>query len=168
MRSDSPERHGMATKPKVLFLCTGNSSRSQMAEAFLRHYAGDAFEVFSAGTDPAGLNPGAVKAMAEVGIDISQHRSKGVKEFLGKGFAFLITVCDQANERCPVWPGVVNRLHWSFEDPARAEGTTEQKAQVFRRVRDEIKEHVLRLVQEVRERRRLTGATSTRRAPATV
>lgn len=156
----------MATTPRVLFLCTGNSCRSQMAEGFLRHLAGDRFEAVSAGTDPVGLNPGAVQVMAEVGIDISHQRSKGVREFLGRPFIFLITVCDQANERCPIFPGVVNRLHWSFDDPASAEGTEAERLAVLRRVRDEIAQSVRRFVAEVAAGTPLTGADSHRRAPA--
>lgn len=126
-------------KQKVLFLCTGNSARSQMAEGLLRNMAGDRFEVLSAGTEPAGLNPLAVRVMAEIGIDISHHRSKHAKEYLGQGFPFLVTVCDNANEHCPIFPGVVYRYHWGFEDPAAATGTDEERLAVFRRVRDEIK-----------------------------
>jgi arsenate reductase len=124
-------------RQRVLFLCTGNSCRSQMAEGLLRHFAGDQFDVHSAGTRPAGLNPVAVEAMSELGIDISGQRSKSVTGFLGQQFEFVITVCDSANESCPVFPGT-NRLHWSFEDPAAAQGTPEQRAAIFRRVRDEI------------------------------
>ena len=153
----------MATKPKVLFLCTGNSCRSQMAEALLVHHAGDVFEVASAGTEPVGLNPGAVLAMAVLGLDISRQESKGVKVFLGQPFLFLITVCDDAKERCPTFPGVVNRLHWSFEDPALAVGTTEERAAVFGRVRDEIDAHVRRFIAELAGGVALTGSTSARR-----
>lgn len=124
---------------KVLFLCTGNSARSQMAEGLLRQMAGDRFEVFSAGTEPAGLNPLAVRAMSEIGIDISPQRSKSAKEFLGQGFPYVITVCDQANERCPLFPGAIYRLHWSFQDPATAKGSEEERLAVFRRVRDQIR-----------------------------
>ncbi|HTS01380.1 MAG TPA: arsenate reductase ArsC [Thermoanaerobaculia bacterium] len=129
-------------KPRVLFLCTGNSARSQMAEGLLRKTAGDRFDVVSAGVEPAGLNPLAVEVMAEIGIDISHHRSKHAREFLGHGFPYLITVCDQANEKCPIFPGVVYRAHWSFEDPAKATGTGAQKLAVFRRVRDEIRSRI--------------------------
>lgn len=125
-------------KPSILFLCTGNSCRSQIAEGFLRNLAGDRLEVASAGTQPAGLNPGAVEAMREVGIDISAHRSKRVEEFLGRRFDFVITVCDRAKETCPVFPGARSVKHWSFDDPAAAEGSPEEKRAVFRRVRDEI------------------------------
>jgi len=125
-------------KLRVLFLCTGNSARSQMAEAFLRKYAGDRFEVHSAGLEPKDLNPLTVKVMEEAGFDMSGHRSKGIDEYLGKVlFQYLITVCDDAEKNCPtVWPGVNQRMHWSFEDPARFEGTDEQKLAKFRQVRD--------------------------------
>jgi len=125
-------------KSRILFLCTGNSARSQMAEAFLRKYAGDYFEVYSAGLEPKGLNPLTIQVMEEAGFDMSGHRSKGVGEYLGKVlFQYLITVCDDADKNCPtVWLGVNQRLHWSFEDPARFEGTEEQKLAKFRQVRD--------------------------------
>lgn len=125
-------------KARVLFLCTGNSARSQMAEGWLRHLAGDRFEVFSAGTHPVGLNPGSVDAMAEVGIDISSHRSKQVSEFLTQPFDHVITVCDRARESCPRWPGTTHLLHWSFDDPAAATDSDATRRQLFQRVRDEI------------------------------
>jgi len=125
-------------KARVAFLCTGNSARSQMAEGWLRHLAGDRFEVFSAGTHPVGLNPVSVEAMAEVGIDISAHRSKSVSEFLTQPFEYVITVCDRAKESCPIWPGPTHLLHWSFDDPAEVVGANEARRQLFRRVRDEI------------------------------
>ncbi len=125
-------------KLRVLFLCTGNSARSQMAEGWLRHLAGDQFEVFSAGTNPVGLNSGSVEAMSEVGIDISRHRSKHVAEFLGQPFDQVITVCDRARESCPIWPGPTHLLHWSFDDPAAPAETDSARRHVFRRVRDEI------------------------------
>lgn len=125
---------------RVLFLCTGNSARSQMAEAFLRYYAGDNFEAHSAGLEPKGLNPFTVRVMQEKGIDMSSHTSKGVDVYLGKVlFQYLVTVCDDADKNCPtVWPGVNTRLHWSFEDPAAFEGTDEAKLDKFRQVRDQI------------------------------
>ena len=126
-------------KKRVLILCTGNSARSQMAEGLLRHDAGARFEVASAGTKPGGLNPLAVKAMAEVGIDISRHRSKSVDELLGERFDFAITVCDSARETCPVLPGVAEKIHWSFDDPAAAVGSEDEKLAEFRRVRDELR-----------------------------
>ena len=125
-------------KTNVLFLCTGNSCRSQMAEGLLRHLAGERFEVASAGTQPAGLNPGAISAMQELGIDISHHRSKHLDEFMSHRFDYVITVCDRAKESCPVYPWAGSLLHWSFDDPTAATGTEEERKAVFRRVRDEI------------------------------
>ncbi|MEW6545229.1 MAG: arsenate reductase ArsC [Nitrospirota bacterium] len=134
-------------KKRVLFLCTGNSCRSQMAEGLLRHLAGDRFEVASAGTRPAGLNPGAVEVMREIGLDIAHHRSKGIEEFQGETFAYVVTVCDRARESCPVFPGAATVLHWSFDDPAAAQGTEEERRAVFRRVRDEIASRIERFVE---------------------
>jgi arsenate reductase len=125
-------------KQRVLFLCTGNSARSQMAEGILRHLAGDRFEVFSAGTKPNVVNPHAIEAMREIGVDISHHRSKHVNEYFGKPMDTVITVCDNAKETCPIFPGVKHQIHWSFEDPAAAEGTEEEKLAVFRTIRNEI------------------------------
>ncbi len=113
-----------------------------MAEGFLRDLAGDRFEVFSAGTHPAGLHPGAVEAMAEAGVDISAHRSKSIADLAGQEFDAVVTVCDRARESCPVFPGGGERLHWSFEDPAAATGSEEERRSVFRRVRDEIRDRV--------------------------
>jgi arsenate reductase len=129
-------------KPKVLFLCTGNSARSQMAEGYLRRAAGDRFEALSAGLEPKGLNPLAVEAMREIGIDISRQQSKDVVSLLGQHIPYVITVCDNARERCPIFPRTYKFIHWSFEDPAAAEGSHEQKLALFRRVRDEIIEHI--------------------------
>lgn len=130
----------MLKKPKVLFLCTGNSARSQMGEAFLRHYGGEEYDVFSAGLEPKGINPYTVRVMAENGIDLSAHYSKSVKEFLGKELIqYLITVCDDAEKNCPtIWPGVSERIHWSFEDPAAFIGTEEEVLAKFRAIRDQI------------------------------
>ena len=128
------------TRQRVLILCTGNSARSQMAEGLLRHMAGDRFEVFSAGTRPAGLNPNAVKAMAEIGIDIAGSRSKSVEEYVGQHFDYIFTVCDHAREACPVFPGGGEQLHESFEDPAGV--PSDQQLPVFRRVRDQIAERL--------------------------
>lgn len=125
-------------KPRVLFLCTGNSARSQMAEGWLRHLAGDRYDVCSAGTQPVGLNPGSVEAMAEVGIDIAHHRSKHVEEYATQPIDYVITLCDRAKESCPRWSGAVRLIHWSFDDPAAVTESAEQRRQVFRRVRDEI------------------------------
>ena len=125
-------------KPKVLFLCTGNSARSQMAEGYLRHSASEQFDALSAGIEPKGLNPLAVEAMREIGIDISAQHSKDVVSLLGQHIPYVVTVCDNAQERCPIFPGTWKFLHWSFEDPAAAQGTYEDRLAVFRRVRDEI------------------------------
>ncbi|TRZ97926.1 MAG: arsenate reductase ArsC [Nitrospiraceae bacterium] len=133
-------------KKPVLFLCTGNSCRSQMAEGFLRHFAGDRFDVASAGTRPAVLNPGAIDAMREVGVDIAQHRSKSVDEFAGQRFDHVITVCDRARESCPIFPGPTCLHQWSFDDPAEATGTLEERMAVFRRVRDEIAARIRRFL----------------------
>jgi arsenate reductase (thioredoxin) len=125
--------------PRVLFLCTGNAARSQMAEGLLRHLAGDRFEVFSAGTHPVGLHPLAVEAMQDLGADISGHRSKHMSEFSDQKFEFVITVCDRAKDSCPRWPHAATVLHWSFEDPASVQGTPEELRRSFRKVRDEIR-----------------------------
>lgn len=129
----------MGRKKRVLILCTGNSARSQMAEGLLRHDGGGSFEVFSAGVEPSHVRPQAVEAMREIGVDISGQRSKSVDEFAGQEFDYVITVCDNANERCPVFPGKTERVHWSFDDPAGAEGDEAARLAVFRRVRDEIR-----------------------------
>ena len=134
------------TRQRVLFLCTGNSARSQMAEGLLRHIAGDQFEVFSAGTRPAGLNPNAVTAMAEIGINIAGSRSKSVDEFAGQQFDYVFTVCDNAKESCPIFPGGGKRLHQSFEDPAAA--PADQQLEVFRKVRDQIADRLRKFVRE--------------------
>jgi|ERR1700686_1054811 len=131
----------MSKRTKVLILCTGNSARSQMAEGILRDM-GDDFEVASAGVAPGHVRPEAIMVMGELGIDISGHRSKSVDEFLGQEFDYVITVCDNANEQCPVFPGKTKRIHWSFEDPAAVQGDELSRLAVFRRVRDEIKERL--------------------------
>lgn len=131
------------SKPALLVLCTGNSCRSQMAEAFLRAETGDRFDVYSAGSEPAEeVHPLAIRAMAELGHDLSDHRPKGIQELLGRvPVRFLFIVCDSAAKSCPsVWPGVLDRFAWPFDDPARATGTEEERLAVFRRVRDEIRE----------------------------
>ncbi len=125
-------------KLRVLVLCTGNSARSQMAEGLLRHLGGMRYEVFSAGTKAAGVNPLAIEVMREVGIDISAQRSKSVAEFTGQKFATVITVCDNAAEECPVFPGAPQRAHWSLPDPAAVSGTEQEKLEAFRKVRDEL------------------------------
>jgi arsenate reductase len=130
------------TKARILFLCTHNSARSQMAEGLLRHLAGDRFEVHSAGTEAAHVRPLAIRAMGESGIDISGQESKTLEVYLGQPFEYVITVCDEANEACPFFPGAKKRLHWSFEDPSRANGSEEEQPAVFRRVRDEIRQRI--------------------------
>ena len=130
----------MNAKPLVLILCTGNSCRSHLAEGFLRQFAGDVLEVASAGSRPAGyVHPLAIQVMREAGVDISAHTSKHMDEFLTRRVETVITVCGNADQACPLFPGQVNRHHWPFEDPAHATGTDEEKLAVFRRVRDEIK-----------------------------
>ena len=129
-------------KTRVLFVCTENSARSQMAEGFLRHHGGDDFEAFSGGAEPTRLNPLAVEVMKEVGIDISGQHAKDVIEFLGQNFQYLIRVCDKVREKCAVPPGAVWYLDWSLEDPAAAAGSTAERIEVFRRVRDEIETRV--------------------------
>jgi arsenate reductase len=129
-------------KARVLILCTGNSARSQMAEGLLRHDAGDRFDVESAGTHPIRVRPEAIAVMREIGIDISGHRSKSVDEFAGQQFDYVLTVCDNARESCPIYPGHANRLHHRFDDPAAVEGDEEQRLAAFRRVRDEIRDYL--------------------------
>jgi arsenate reductase len=127
-------------KPLVLILCTGNSCRSHLAEGLLRHVAGDILEVASAGSKPAGyVHPHGIKAMAEIGIDISAHTSKHMNDFLVRDVETVITVCGNADQACPMYPGQLNRHHWPFDDPAHANGSEEEIMNVFRRVRDEIK-----------------------------
>ena len=130
------------TKSRVLFLCSHNSARSQMAEGLLRGLAGDRFEVHSAGTEATLVRPLAIRAMDEIGIDISGQESKTLDVYLDRPFEYVITVCDEANEACPFFPGSKNRLHWSFEDPSRAEGSENERLAIFRRVRDEIRERI--------------------------
>src|SRR3712207_4389626 len=129
-------------KPRVLFLCTHNSARSQMAEGVLRNLGEDRFEVHSAGTEATRVRPLAIRAMDEIGIDISGQESKTLEQYLGEPFDYVITVCDEANEACPFFPGARNRLHWSFRDPSRATGSDEERLEVFREVRDEIRERI--------------------------
>jgi arsenate reductase len=135
----SSEGSAMSVEPiRVLFVCTGNSARSQIAEALLRDFGGADFEVSSAGTDPKGVNPFAVRVLAEIEIDWSGARSKSVTEFLGRPFDYVITVCDRARQTCPVFPGNHNTLHWGLDDPAEVEGTDERKLEAFRHTRIEV------------------------------
>jgi len=129
-------------KKRVLILCTGNSARSQMGEGLLKHLAGDRFEVFSAGTHPSTLNPYAILAMTEIGIDIREQYSKSLNEFLQKEFDYVITVCDRAAESCPIFPGPAIRIHWGFPDPAAEGGSHEEKLAVFTQVRDSIEKQL--------------------------
>lgn len=129
-------------RPAILVLCTGNSARSQMGEGLFRHFMGDRFEIHSAGTRPSSVRQEAIAAMAELGIDISAHRSKSVDEFQAREFAYVVTVCDNAKENCPYFPGHTQRVHWSFEDPAAVQGDEETRLQAFRRIRDQIRARV--------------------------
>jgi arsenate reductase len=140
---DPIERRPILDKKKrVLFLCTHNSARSQMAEGLLRHLAGGRFEAFSAGTEATHVRPLAVRAMGEIGVDISGQVSKTLDRYLHEPFDHVITVCDDANEACPFFPGAKSRLHWSFEDPSKAEGSEEERLAVFRSARDRIRRRI--------------------------
>lgn len=135
-------------KKKVLIICTGNVARSQMAEGFLRHDAGDRFEVFSAGLNPSYVRPKVIQVMAELGIDISHHRSKSVDEFENQEMDYVITVCDHANQHCPQFAAKVKRLHWSVEDPVAPAGDEAAQLAVFRRVRNDIRRRLREFVEE--------------------
>ena len=135
-------------KLRVLFLCTHNSARSQMAEGFLRHLAGDRVEVASAGTQARGVHPLAVRAMAEAGVDISGQASKTLDRFLDERWDYVMTVCDSANEACPLFPRAATRLHWSFDDPSSERGSDDERLAVFRRVRDEIRARIAAWLEE--------------------
>jgi arsenate reductase len=132
----------MTEKARVLFLCTHNSARSQMAEGLLRDLGDDRFEAYSAGTEATHVRPLAIRAMNEIGVDISGQESKPLERYLAEPFDYVITVCDDANEACPFFPGATNRLHWSLPDPSAAEGTEEERLAVFRSVRDELRDRV--------------------------
>ena len=141
----------MNRKPQVLFLCTGNSARSQIAEAFLKRYAGDHFDVQSAGLEPIGINPYTLQVMTELGYDMSGHRSKSAREFMGHTHSrYVITVCGNADANCPrgLW-STGEKLHWPFEDPAAYEGSEEEKLARFRQVRDEIEQKILAWLKEI-------------------
>ena len=138
----------MGSKQRVLILCTGNSARSQMAEGLLRHDADDRFEVVSAGTKPSRVRPEAIAVMQEVGVDISGQRSKSIDEFAGQAFDYVLTVCDHAKETCPIYPGHMNRIHHSFEDPASVLGSEEDRLSAFRKVRDELRSYLRRFPEE--------------------
>ena len=135
-------------KQRVLILCTGNSARSQMAEGIMRHVAGKSYEIESAGIAPSAVRPEAIEVMAEIGIDISNHRSKSIAEFLDATFDYIITVCDNAKATCPVFSGSAERIHWSFVDPAAEEGSLDERLEVFRQVRDEIANRIKTFVEQ--------------------
>ncbi|TFG09674.1 arsenate reductase ArsC [Candidatus Heimdallarchaeota archaeon] len=136
-------------KPKVIFICSHNSARSQIAEAFLRNYANNHFEVYSAGLESTRINRYTIKVMEELNYDLSEQYSKALSDFIGHvHFGIMITVCDQADEKCPTMPGIGTRLHWSFEDPSSYEGTEEEKLEFFRKVRDDIKTKILEWLKE--------------------
>jgi arsenate reductase len=137
------------SKTKVLFVCTHNSARSQIAEGFLRHIGGDTFDAASAGTEPGALHPLAVEVMAEAGIDISAQRAKSVDDYVQQRFDYVITVCDNAREACPYFPNAVRSLHWSLPDPSRADGSGEKRSAVFRAVRDAIRAHIEQFIAAV-------------------
>lgn len=130
------------TRRRILILCTGNSARSQMAEGLLRHDAGKLFEVFSAGVNPTRVRPEAVAVMRELGIDLSSHRSKHVDEFAGQSFDYVLTVCDNARESCPIFPRKTVTIHHSFVDPAAYDGSEEERLALFRQVRDQLREYL--------------------------
>lgn len=145
----------MTDRPiRVLVVCTGNSARSLMAEGLIRHKGGSNFEVHSAGTEPRGVNPLTQRILAEAGIDSSWARSKSVNEYLGQEFAYVITVCDEARQVCPVFPGVHQSLHWGYEDPAEATGTEDERLAVFRRVFIQLGERINQFVELARREQR--------------
>jgi len=150
---------------RVLFVCTHNSARSQMAEGFLRHLGGDAFEAASAGTEPGALNPLTVEVMAEEGIDISGQRAKAVDDFVRQRFDYVITVCDDAREACPFFPGAARRLHWSLPDPSAASGSREERLSVFRAVRDEVRRRVEEFLTDGTQGAETRWLDGTRRIP---
>jgi arsenate reductase len=138
----------MTERIEVLILCTGNSARSQMAEGLLRNMAGDATEVASAGVAPTRIRPEAIEAMKEIGIDISNHRSKSIDELITQAFDYVITVCDNANQHCPMFPSACRRIHWSIEDPATVAGDDETRLEAFRRARDELRERLDKFIED--------------------
>lgn len=137
------------TKKRILVLCTGNSARSQMGEGLFRAEGGEGFEVFSAGTKPGSVRPEAIAVMKQIDIDISGHRSKSVDEFSGQSFDYVVTVCDNARDNCPVFPAATKRIHWSVEDPAAIEGSEAERLSAFRRIRDQINERVKAFLREL-------------------
>ena len=138
----------MLTKKKIIFVCTGNACRSQIAHGLLENMAGDKFEVFSAGSHPSQVHPMSLKIMEEIGIDISHHSSDFINDYLKTGIEIVITVCDNANELCPIFPGNVERLHWSIKDPFRGWDFDETQIQSFRDTREEIKQKIIKFIQK--------------------
>lgn len=136
---------------KILFLCTGNSCRSQIAEGIANHFGKNKIEAYSAGLNPSSVNPYAIKVMEEIGIDITKQRSKGIEEFYGKNFDYIITLCERARQNCPFFPGKAERLHWDIKDPATATGTHDEIMQEFRRCRDIIKQKVIEFISGIVE-----------------
>ncbi len=160
-RAADTQEHALPDRPiRVLFVCTGNSARSQLAEALLRAHGGTDFEVYSAGTEPKGVNPYTVRVLAEAGIDWSSARAKSVTEFLGQPFDYVITVCDRARQVCPVFPGEHNSLHWGLEDPAAFEGGDEQKLRAFRQTQQQLLARLRPFIELARRARRRTETAS--------
>jgi arsenate reductase len=158
-RARRTQEEDMAADPiRVLFVCTGNSARSQIAEALLRDFGGSDFASFSAGTEPKGVSPYTPRVLSEIGLDWSDARSKSVTEFIGQPFDYVITVCDRARQTCPVFPGEHNSLHWGLDDPAEVEGTDEQKLEAFRRIRTEVAIRLRPFVELARRARRETAS----------
>jgi len=145
------DKNKMTAQNRVLILCTGNSARSQMAEGLLRHDAGDAFVVESAGLEPSFVRPEAIEAMREIGIDISGQQSKSLDKFIGQPFDYVITVCDNANQNCPIFPGAKRRIHWSVEDPAAVGGSEETRLKAFRAARDDLRKRLGKFIESAKE-----------------
>ena len=158
-RARHAKERTMAAPIRVLFICTGNSARSQLAEALLRDFGGADFEAFSAGTEPKDVNPYAVRVLDEIGIDWSGARSKSATDFIGQPFDYVITVCDRARQTCPVFPGNHNTLHWGLDDPAEVEGPDEAKLEAFRRTRTEVATRLRPFVELARRARDVGSAT---------
>ena len=136
---------------RVLILCTGNSARSQMAEGLLRHDGGESFVVESAGIEPSFVRPEAIEAMREIGMDISGQRSKSIDEFAAEAFDYVITVCDNARQNCPIFPAATSRIHWRIEDPAAVDGAEQTRLAAFRAARDDLRERLLKFIESARE-----------------
>jgi arsenate reductase len=147
-----PQGKGLMSDPiRVLILCTGNSARSQMAEGLLRHDGREAFVVDSAGLEPSFVRAEAIEVMREIGLDISNHRSKSIDEFIGRPFDYVITVCDNANQNCPMFPAATNRIHWSIEDPATVTGDEQTRLEAFRSARENLRERLSKFIEEIKK-----------------